>query len=158
VDGRGIDPGAKANHKHRALRLRAVDHPAQVAWGDVAKRLALGLEIVQDRNTGRASGASQLGAVDHPGQICHFGHAVLYRTGGGDTDARDRGPGLVEIVAQDLGDVLTARLILGIGKAADRIELDRGAFGEGDASVGAADVGKDRKGHGPGPSVIGQLR
>ena len=149
MDRGGVDAGAKTHDQHRALRLRAVDDPAQVFRGDVAKRLALGLEVVQDRDGGRAGGMGQLGRVDHPGKIGHLGHAVLDRTRRSDADARDLGTGLVKIVAQDLGNVLAARLVVGIGEPADRIKLDRSALGQSHAGVGAADIGKDRKGHGP---------
>ncbi len=128
-----------------SLRRVTTDPGADIspAWSPDGSKIA----FVSDRAGGPqvyvmdAGGGGQFRAVDHPGKIGHRGHTVLHRPGGGDADARDDSPGLIEIVAQHLGDVLPARLVVGVRKAADRIDPDLRALGQRDAGVGAADVG-----------------
>ena len=142
VNGGRIDAGAKPDHQHRGPCLdRAGDHGPKIGLGDMAKRLALGLQVVQDRHLARAGRGGKLRPVHHPVEVGHGRDAVLHRAGSSDADAGDCGPGLVKIVAQDLGDVLAARLVFGVREAADRVDPDAGAFGQRDAGVGAADVG-----------------
>ena len=150
VDRRGIDPGAQPHHQHRGIGHGwRLDHRAQEFRGDMAQRLTLRLQVVQDRHLAGPGGAGQHGMVDDPRQVGHLGHAMAHRTGSRDASAFDAGnPGFLQVAGQDR--LKTVKF--GIGEFGDGVGADLLAIGQGDAGVGSADVGKDG-GHGV-PSVI----
>ena len=148
MDGGRVDAGAQTHDQHRGTGDHGtVDHPAQVFRRDMAKRLTLRLQVIENGDFRRTCGRRKLGRVHHPIQVCHRGDTVLHRASGSDTDAGHFGAGLGQIILQHMGDVLPARLIFGIGKAANAVEAHFGAIRQGNAGVGTANVGKDGKGH-----------
>jgi hypothetical protein len=145
----GIDAGAEAYHQHGRARMgRAGDDGAQVGGGDMAQCVALCLQVVEDGDATRAGGGGQLCAVHDPIEIGHGGGAVLHRARGGDADTIGAGPGGGKVVAQDMGDVLTACLVFGVGEARDAAFAHGGAIGQGDPCICAADISEKGEGHG----------
>jgi len=112
---------------------------------DMAKRLTLRLQIVQDRRPPRPGGTGQLCGVDHPGKVGHLGHPVLHRPCDGDARAVNRCQALLgEVGGQDRLQPWK----IGVPEADGAVAAHHRPVGKGDARLGAADIGKDGKGHG----------
>ena len=141
VHRRGIDAGAEAHHQHRGIGHRRRGHDgAQILGRDMAERLTLGLQVVQDGDLGGPGRAGQLRMVDDPSEVGHLGHAMPHRASGGDTGRLDRGDArFTEIAAQDRFQTVK----FGVGEFGHSVRADLGAIGKGDAGVGAADIGED---------------
>ena len=61
---------------------RAGQHRAQIGRWDMAKRLTLCLQVIEDGDLLRPGGPGKLGRVHHPVEVGHGRDAVLHRTGG----------------------------------------------------------------------------
>ena len=146
MHGGCVHTGANPHHQHRCPRLmRAGNQRAQELRRDMAQRMALGLQIVENGGLARTGCTDQRRAVDGPVQIGHHRHAIAYRSCGCHTDAiHQRNTGIGQILCQNR--LKTGKS--GVGKAADRFGAHHLAICKGDAGIGAANIGNDGEGGG----------
>lgn len=150
VDRGGVEAGAGADHQRGGVAGSCVglDHRNEVVGRDMAYGVALRLQVVQQRHVGGAGGAADRVGVHRPVDVRQFGPAVLHRAGDGDAGALAPGHAArLEIGGEDR----LKPLVVGVAEAFDGAFDQSGTVGQGDAGVGAADVG-DKAG------VVGQGR
>lgn len=153
-----VHAGSQPDHQFGGMRLhRPRDQRAQQIRRDMAERVALGLEVVQDGRPFGPGGPGKRRAVDHPVEVGHRRDPVADRSGGCDAGAvHVIDSGVLHEAAQDRIDTGE----VGVAEPGDRSRAHGRAIGQGHTGIRASDVGdqqEGRIGHRVGSvSVLGQ--
>ena len=144
MHGGCVHARANPHHQHgRAIGLRPCNHGAQILRRNMAQRMALRLQIIQNRAAHSPRGRLQQRGVNCPIQIGHHRHTAAHRACGGHANAINCAHArLLHIGAQHIAQTRK----IGIAKAGNAVRAHLRAIGQRHAGVGSANIGKQGKG------------